>query len=744
MFCSKCGKQLPDDIKFCFNCGASISVPESEVKNEVATKATLTDQPVAETPIKETSTKQEFSEKQPKNKKKLPLLAITAALLIVIILIVTVFTLLFSKGDLATAVDAYIDKDGTAYICYDDGKSIKLGGEAREAQMTPDGKHIVVVEDKGQVYWRTTSKNSDKYKLADTDDNINVTAVVTNDFIFLAITEEANNNVHEARLLRYSFKSDKTVTILEFSTKADGSEEPPFFDFYVSKSYGVDDISVIAAYDGDISILKPNSETLENIASYKKEEKIALCGVSADGNTAVWTSTENGKYAVILYRNGAQETVSQDYLEAPDITSNNYQSYLSDYLNETYDPEKYGTISDYANAVMEKWAKSEESEGNFENTDENGGSNENAKLPEDAESEEATEKETDRSPDDAESEEPTEKETDMNDEEETDPAEPYPEVPAVRSTTSTTPSQSTIIKKLKDYFRTKGNTPTFQVNVDPNNKVMTIDGANRSILIKGRKIEENKLPSNLHSLISYSTNGLPIYQDMNINKAKGYYVITSDTTIDSNGVSKTTQTVYLIAFKDGERVKLVSDVTQCTFSEDKILFVEEDSLKMAKVDMKKAELVDEQKVANDVHTLIVADANSDYIYFTKNYSSTDVTTDLYVYDVKDGESEKIESDIFPYVTVGTDGLNVYFFTDVASTSALYGTFKVYNVKKEKITTIAGDVIVGSSTSRLLSGEMDPKYIWYARYQNSTDTSYEYNVCFYNGKESVSVVKNLEN
>ena len=165
---------------------------------------------------------------------------------------------------------------------------------------------------------------------------------------------------------------------------------------------------------------------------------------------------------------------------------------------------------------------------------------------------------------------------------------------------------------------------------------------------------------------------------------------------------------------------------------------------MAKVDMKKAELVDEQKVANDVHTLIVADANSDYIYFTKNYSSTDVTTDLYVYDVKDGESEKIESDIFPYVTVGTDGLNVYFFTDVASTSALYGTFNVYNVKKEKITTIAGDVIVGSSTSRLLSGEMDPKYIWYERYQNSTDTSYEYNVCFYNGKESISVVKNLEN
>ena len=70
MFCSKCGKQLPDDVKFCFNCGAPVSVPESEVKNEVATKATLTDQPVAETPIKETPTRQEFSEKQPKKQEK--------------------------------------------------------------------------------------------------------------------------------------------------------------------------------------------------------------------------------------------------------------------------------------------------------------------------------------------------------------------------------------------------------------------------------------------------------------------------------------------------------------------------------------------------------------------------------------------------------------------------------------------------------------------------------------------------
>ena len=232
---------------------------------------------------------------------------------------------------------------------------------------------------------------------------------------------------------------------------------------------------------------------------------------------------------------------------------------------------------------------------------------------------------------------------------------------------------------------------------------------------------------------------------MNVKKAKGYYIITEDVTTESDGTTKTTQTVYLIMFKDGERVKLISDVTQCKFSEDKLLFVQEDCLRMAKVDMKKVELVNEEKVANDVFGSIVADSNSDYIYFLKGYSSADNTADLYVYDVKEGESEKIESDVHPSrLAVATDGLNVYYYADVASTGATYGTFKVYNVKREKITTIAGDVVLGSPTSYLESGEINPEYIWYKRYQNRTDTSYEYNVCFYNGKDNVSVVKNLEN
>ena len=647
-------------------------------------------------------------------------MAIAAALVVVIALIITLCAFIAkNNANPPTVIDAYIDNDGTAYICYDNGKAVKLGGEATDARMTPDGKHIVVIEEKGHVYWTDASK-SEKHKLAETGDNITVGMTLTNEYVFLSITDQTNPDTLDVRAFRYSFKTKKTVTALEITVKSANSEDLPFVDTIMSDSYGVDDVAFLWAYEGDISVLRPDSEKAEVISTYKDEEKIELCGVAADGKTAVWTSSENGKYSVVLCRNGSQETVSQGDLEGPDITADNYQNYLSTYLNETYDSEKYDTLSDYENAVMEEWAKYQEEEGDSEDSED---SDDNSESEGDAQTEEATEAETEN-------------------EENQDEAEP--ENPNAR-TTSATPSQSTIIKKLNEYFRSKSDAPHFNVDVDPKNKIMTINGADRTILVNGDKVEENKLPSDLYSSLSYSTNGIPLYQDMNVKRAKGYYVITKDTSTDSDGTTKTTQTVYLINFKDGERVKLISDVTQCTFSEDKLLFVKDDSLRMAKVDMKKAELVDEVKVANDVYILRIADSNSNYVYFMKSYNSNDNTADLYVYDVKEGESDKIESDVYPYnAVVSTDGLSVYYYTDVASTGTTYGTLNVYNVKNDEDSTIAGDVVVGSPTSYLESGEMDAKYIWYERYQNRTDTSYEYNVCFYNGKESVSVVKNIEN
>ena len=179
MFCSKCGKQLPDDAKFCFNCGAQIKAPEEETKIEAEVHTPIVDEPVTEapkteTPAQETPIKDSKFPKKLKPNKKLAMTAIAAALIVVIILIVTICSVIAKSNDIPpTVINAYVDQDGTAYICYDNGKSVKLGGEVKKAQMTPDGKHIVVVEDKGQVYWTDTNK-SEKHKLAETGDNITV------------------------------------------------------------------------------------------------------------------------------------------------------------------------------------------------------------------------------------------------------------------------------------------------------------------------------------------------------------------------------------------------------------------------------------------------------------------------------------------------------------------------------------------------------------------------------------------
>lgn len=45
MFCTKCGFEMPEDLKFCSNCGASLA-SESEVNNVA---------PVSEQSIEETS-----------------------------------------------------------------------------------------------------------------------------------------------------------------------------------------------------------------------------------------------------------------------------------------------------------------------------------------------------------------------------------------------------------------------------------------------------------------------------------------------------------------------------------------------------------------------------------------------------------------------------------------------------------------------------------------------------------------
>ena len=108
MFCTKCGKQLPEGSAFCDTCGAQIEIPEHEeiLTNETTVEPINKGFSVKETlaeevtqPVAETQDFAEFTEeKKPKKRKKGLFISLTALVLAACIAIVTVFNFSSIKG----------------------------------------------------------------------------------------------------------------------------------------------------------------------------------------------------------------------------------------------------------------------------------------------------------------------------------------------------------------------------------------------------------------------------------------------------------------------------------------------------------------------------------------------------------------------------------------------------------------------------------------------------------------------
>lgn len=669
MFCMKCGKQLPDDAKFCPSCGASVAQPAPEPQPETVAQPFTDDTPINEgaqfttndMPVDDT-----LAENMPPKKKKKRLglilgIVIPVATVVLLAVASVLWFWLFREQPKADAIYAYVDNSGTAYVCYENGKVVKISGDVVEAMMTPDRSKIVVVEEEGQVYW-TDIKKSEKHKIS--EDGEAEIYFVTDRFVMLLVEREKNDEYKE-ELFRYEFDTERSVNVFS-------EEKEPDSSISSDPSYGAQDISFAVAEDGKIKILTPDSNKLEDIATYNKEDTVELIGISSDGETVAWSKSKAGKYSVVLYSDGKEETVVSGDVSSPEITADNYMDYLEDYVEETYDESKYDSIDDYSYQLGLKWGQEMA----------NAGESDIAKF---------------------------------------------------------------FAKKLNEYYRSSGDAPSFDMSVDPNNEVVVIVGDDKTVFVKDGEVQKVTLPSDVSSNTVYTTNGLIIEKDEDARKADGYYVSVKENEKTDDGMSLIS--IYYISFKDGERTKLISKIKNAAFAENKIIYIDKnDAMNCAVVNTKKAELEDEQRIGNDISYATAADGNSDYIYFLKNYSEVDDTYDLYVYDVEDDDSEKIASDVDFDISVSVDGKNVYYFTDMAYDDAnrvSYGTLKVYNVKSEESKTVSNDVIVYSLTSNLISGEIDPKSFWIEKYQNSTSESYNFNICYYDGRTVSNIVKNLE-
>ena len=372
MFCTKCGTQLPDDARFCSGCGAPIAQkaatpdPEPVVTRSESVAEQPEPQPVTqETPAPEavrfnTVGDMGDAQEQPKPKKKkkktgLIIGIISAALVVILLAVAALFFFVFKKSDVAAVIDAYVDSSGNAYICYADGKAVKISGDVEYAAMTPDRTKIVVAEKEGQLYW-TDVKKSEKHKITDLDEDVDIVfgdgfTPLTNRFFVY----ELDTGDEKAEVFRYEFETKKNISVVYIT-----------IDTYLKKSAfssdaascGIDeDIAYAVAEDGEIKVLSPDSNKFQKISSYGTDDKVELFGVSTDGKLVAWTKAANGKYSVVVYRDGKEETVFSDNAKTPQITLDNYMEYLQKYVAETYDSSKYKSTEEYGEQVGTDWGK---------------------------------------------------------------------------------------------------------------------------------------------------------------------------------------------------------------------------------------------------------------------------------------------------------------------------------------------------------------------------------------------------
>lgn len=327
MFCTKCGKQLPDDLKVCPDCGATV---ENDASNPSAENA----QPTPK-----------------KKKKRLGLiLGIVIPVVLVLALAISAATyFLFFKEDeqVLSVIDAYIDDAGVAYICYGDGTLVKISGDIEEACMTPDRSKVIVVEKKGDVYWVDVKDNERHTFAENNEDKLYSYTVLTDRYIAYSIEDTKKD---KTEYFRYEFATETGVSIA--SVKDD-----EMIDIVYSDPYATDDLSVAVAFNKKVDVLSSGEDSIVTATTYSDKDNLSLVGISSDGSSVIWSKVDDGKYSVVIYRDGNEDTLLSGDVVIPNITEDNYQQYLAQYLEDTYDESKYESVDEYAQELISKWTR---------------------------------------------------------------------------------------------------------------------------------------------------------------------------------------------------------------------------------------------------------------------------------------------------------------------------------------------------------------------------------------------------
>lgn len=692
MFCKYCGTQLSDNARFCSACGKSLIEVEESPKVIVEAEESPVAEEIEHT-VMEEATEEEISKaveseitaqepSEPKKKKgKIIVPIIIAALILAIGAVACFFLFLKPDKQQPEYIYAYVDNDGNAYVCYDNGKKLKIGSGIEEAIMTPDCKKIVVVEEEGRIYW-TDARLSEKHVIfkANEDTKLEVDAEVeelTNKFVLIDYGEYNEDTDYEAeKYYRYEFASKKNLLMFEWSEKNGKETGPDSCDMNYPEIS--EDLHVAYAQDNEIRLLAADSNKAVKIADYAKDIDISIIGVSNDGKTVAWKEVNNGKYYLKVWIDGNQKTVIEEKGEQKKITEDNLDEKFEQYISETYNSSKYDTEEDYQTAILTEWI--------------------------------------------------------------TDIFEFYGE------DASEDEINEYVIKKLEKYFVNDVTVPSFSMSGGVDG-ISIINGGKYSVYIKDGKIKTVKFDNEVNGYNVYTSNGIILERDEKASSAQGYYVNVNSSK-DEDGYN-----LYYVDFKNGEKTKLLSKVESFRVNEDIIIYTDENSsLKIGFVDLKKGDLKDSVKVASDIYSSKMAQGNTRYLYYTKERTDNEESKyDLYVYDIKEEESKKIESNVASGVRVSVDGNSIYYFKDITSDKDsyyYYGELYVYNAKKDEAQKISSDVGIYSLTSNLNTGYIDPDSFFFDKYKGNHEASKDnknevIDVCYYGGKEIEVLLKDFE-
>lgn len=201
-----------------------------------------------------------------------------------------------------SALQAQIAADGTAYLALPDGTLIEINDEVRQAAITPDWEHVIVVLEDGTLYV-TDPEQSYKERVAY---NAGAFMDPRNDGFYYV------NDEYE-QLYRVTYEDCESLLIDEDRV-----------DYTFSDGNEISSIAYATA-DGVIYCLPSTESVPARIATY--DDDIDLLRVSDDGSFVVWDVIQDDEHTIMAYDNGNVTRIGQ-------AASNGEDAYYSATLSE--------------------------------------------------------------------------------------------------------------------------------------------------------------------------------------------------------------------------------------------------------------------------------------------------------------------------------------------------------------------------------------------------------------------------